>query len=317
MSHEIETIAWSNTKPWHGIGTEVPRTTTVPGMLKAAQLNWTVSKRPLHYSETSPDDQPNASVPNFFALTRDSDAKVLDIVGKQYEPVQNEEAFKFFKEFVEAGKAKMETAGSLRSGRLVWGLANLGNEFTLPGDDKVKGYLLVSSPHEQGKSFRIMFTAVRVVCNNTLTQALRQTGGFRLIHRAKFDDEMISKAKLVLGIANEQFEQFADTAERLSKKKVSQKKSIEYLGKVFGLENAPADEVLAHRSKPLQYAIQALQHSPGALLPSAQGTMWGALNAVSYVTDHLLGRSTDTRLTKAWFGKTAELKRRALELASI
>jgi len=38
-------------------------------------------------------------------------------------------------------------------------------------------------------------------------------------------------------------------------------------------------------------------------------------NAVTYMTDHELGRSADTRLTSAWFGGNAKRKVSALKLA--
>ncbi len=322
MSHEIETTAWTNEKPWHGLGAEVAPNLTADQMLKAAKLNWTISKRPMHYSATAPTDKPNTEVPGFFALTRDSDASVLDVVGRQYEPTQNAEAFHFFKEFVEAGKATMETAGSLKGGRMIWGLANLNNAFTLNKTDKVKSYLLVASPHEQGKSLKIMFTSVRVVCNNTLTAALTSSQKkaepmFRMNHRRKFDEDTINLAKETLGLAAEHFESFAEQALKLSKKKVHPSAVNDYFATLLQPElvNAPADKVLKEANKTFSYALQALEHAPGAQLASAKGTAWGLLNAITYTTDHLLGKTADARLNKAWFGKNSQLKQDALNLA--
>ena len=48
MAHNIETMAYANAKPWHGLGTEVSDTLTPAQMQKAAQLDWTVSKRPAY-----------------------------------------------------------------------------------------------------------------------------------------------------------------------------------------------------------------------------------------------------------------------------
>lgn len=309
MSHDIETTAWTNETPWHGLGTKVSSKLSPAQMLKAAGLDWAVNKRPMFYEDSK--GLPNLKVPDAYALVRDSDGSVLDVVGNQYTPVQNEQAFKFFNDFVKAGKAKMDTAGSLRKGKMVWGLASLGNSFTLPGKDKVDGYLLVASPHEQGKSLRIQFTAVRVVCNNTLTMALNSSEIeqiFRHAHRRPFDDTMIKIAKEALGIANEQFETFAEQAEALAKKKITDQKAEDFLRAVF--EPTPKKS-----NKALNLAMQALEHAPGQDLLSAKGTAWGVLNAVTYTTDHLLSRSADTRLNKAWFGRTAALKQRALELA--
>lgn len=314
MSHEIETTAWVNEKPWHGLGEKVDPNLSAEQMLKAAGLNWQVEKVPLKTTTGN-------SVKDFFALQRSSDKSILDVVGKQYTPVQNADAFKFFKEFVEAGKAKMDTAGSLKQGRMVWGLASLGAGFKIKGKDEVKGYVLVACPHEQGKSFQIKFTAVRVVCNNTLTIALKNKDAenvFRMAHRRSFDQTMIEMAKETLGIANNVFDEFNDTITKLASRNVSDQKAHAYLANVFQpeLKDAPVKTIIEKANKPMAYALQALTHAPGAQLITAEGTAWGLLNAVTYTTDHLLGRSNDTRLQKAWFGRTAILKQKALQLAT-
>lgn len=316
MSHEVETMAWTNEKPWHGLGHQVDGNLSAHEMMVAAKLDWSVSKRPL-YTTTSPEQgKPSVVVKGQFALTRDSDNHVLDVVGSAYTPTQNEEAFEFFREFVEAGSATMETAGSLRNGQRVWGLANLGQSFKLAGKDEVKGYLLVSSPHEQGKAMQIMLTTVRVVCNNTLTMALRGTGShFRMAHRRKFDAKMIEQAKVELGIAREQMTEFETAARLMSKVKVSEEEADRFLARVFqpDLAALPHSEILQKASTNLKRAKEALTYAPGATMPSAQGTVWGLVNAVTYTTDHLMGRTADRRLDKAWFGKVAQLKRNALQ----
>ena len=66
-------------------------------------------------------------------------------------------------------------------------------------------------------------------------------------------------------------------------------------------------------SKNAQIAIDILHTQPGAQY--AEGTWWQPFNAVTYLTDHLAGRSADTRLTSAWYGYNKGLKTKALELA--
>ena len=62
----------------------------------------------------------------------------------------------------------------------------------------------------------------------------------------------------------------------------------------------------------LEQLNKAITESPGATLKSAKGTWWGAVNAVSFVIDHDLGRTRDTALYKAWMGRGAATKRRAV-----
>jgi len=150
------------------------------------------------------------------------DDKILDVVSDDWNPVQNAEAFDFFNEFVEAGDMEMHTAGSLREGQIVWGLAKVKDSFELFKGDQIDSYLLFSNFHKYGHSTDVRFTAIRVVCNNTLTLALNSKAQsdlvVRLNHRKKFDANFV---KQTLGIARDNMENYKEMAEFLSKKKFS------------------------------------------------------------------------------------------------
>ena len=148
MAHEIETMAWTGEEPWHGLGVQVPADLTPLEMQEAAKLNWTVSKRP-SYTLDAPqwhEDVGIIQAENTFHIVRDNDNQVLSHCGRDYIPIQNEDIFKFFKRFTEAGHMTMETAGSLKDGREIWGLAKIAEDFELAGDDLIKGYLLINQP---------------------------------------------------------------------------------------------------------------------------------------------------------------------------
>lgn len=321
MPAAVETMAWTNEVPWHGLGVQVKSDLTTDAMMKAAGLNWSVSKRAMWAAKSSEGDEPAVKVPDAYALCRDSDNKVMDVVGNAYTPVQNAQAFEFFREFVEAGKAHIETAGSLKGGRMIWVLANLGKSFKLAGKDEVKSYLLLCNPHIQGKSMVGKFTSVRVVCNNTLTAALAEeaTDQFRRAHRSEFDGNAQEMAKVTLGIAREQSEEFAEIALKLSKFKVDELQAARILAEVFDkgseLKLAESLEVIRDEAnKATSVAMAALVNAPGAQLVSAKGTAWGVLNAVTYTTDHVLRKSADSRVYNAWFGKSGNMKQDALDL---
>ena len=311
MSHEVETMAYTNAVPWHGLGFRVDGNLTPKQMLKAAKIDWTVETRPLFMADGK--EVPAA------ALVRSTDGHVLDVVGSGYVPVQNAEAFEFFTDFVEAGDATMETAGSLKNGQYVWGLANLGDAFTLKGNDTVKGYVLVGCPHQQSRSLILKFTTVRVVCNNTLTLALNSGSTksgkgivlpeFRRAHRSTFDRAAIKGAQAALGLAREQLEEFHTTAKVLQKKSMSRQDAIDVLAPIFApkFEEKMTIENLTPRMAQL---MDILVKAPGAQPDNA----WGVLNAVTYYADHVASRTDDRRLTQAWFGRTAMQKEETLKV---
>ena len=200
MAHEVEMIngvaqmAYAGETPWHGLGAQVSNELSPAQMMEKAGLNWEVKKKSLAYETTSGD---SIVVPGKQALVRSSDEKLLDIVGDDWNPVQNAEAFEFFSEYVLAGDMEMNTAGSLKGGKNVFALAKVKESFTILGDDQVDSYLLFSNPHQYGKCIDVRFTPIRVVCNNTLTMSLNESSrnSVKMNHRSVFDaDAEIGRA---------------------------------------------------------------------------------------------------------------------------
>jgi phage/plasmid-like protein (TIGR03299 family) len=197
MAHQVETMAYAGEVPWHGLGTPVSNDLSPTMMMEKAGLDWRVEEVESYIQfegELMPTGQKS--------LVRSTDGKILTNVGKDWHPVQNEEAFNFFGEYVLAGNMEMNTAGSLKGGQMVWALAKVKDSFELFGGDKVDSYLLFSNPHQYGKSIDIRFTPIRVVCNNTLSLSLEMKAdkAVKVGHRAEFNPDTVKEA---LGIASE------------------------------------------------------------------------------------------------------------------
>ena len=244
---------------------------------------------------------------------RSSDNKVLTQVGKNWYPVQNEEAFEFFSEYCLAGDMSMETAGSLRDGKMVWGLAKVKESFDIGKNDQVDSYLLFANPHEYGKSIDIRFTPIRVVCNNTLSFALEANAErmVQVTHRNNFNPDMV---KETLGVAKEKLDTYKEAAKFLASKRTKQFDVNEYMDKIFpslGYRTLKKGE--NRISKSAQYAVDVMDTQPGAEF--GKGTWWQAFNAVTYTIDHAYGLDQDKRINSAWFGANAKKKTMALQKA--
>ena len=316
MAHLVETMAYAGQVPWHGLGTKVSPYLTPDEILEEAGLNWDVDKVPLQTIT-------GIAIPDKYALVRVQDQKALSVVGEAYKPVQNVDAMGFFKRFVEAGRMTMETAGSLDGGRRIWGLARMkSTDFALANDDKVEGYLLLSQPHIAGIALSIMFTPIRVVCNNTLTYALNEAGrnqraAFRMAHTSVFSQEVQEKAIEVLGLSTERMKSYRETAEFLRSRRATKKDVSEYFLRLMQpelLAQSPDDIHPDLFSRSVTRLHEVVNTQPGADL--AGGTWWNAFNAITYYLDHLHGHSTNVRLRSGWFGHGASVKHRALGLAS-
>ena len=312
MAHQVETMAYAGEVPWHGLGVEVSNDLTPNQMMKKAGLDWTVEQ--IDSYATLPNGKKVAT--GMKALVRSSDNKVLTNIGQIWNPVQNEQAFEFFSEYVLAGDMEMHTAGSLKGGQMVWALAKVKESFDLFGGDKVESYLLFSNPHLYGKSIDVRFTPIRVVCNNTLSLSLEQQAerSIKVGHRGSFNADEVKKA---LGIASDKLKTYKEMAEFLGSKRYNIDSLIEYYNTVYP---RTADKRVQNKalsmetlSKNALSCYDALDKQPGAKY--AEGSWWQAFNSVTYVTDHLQGRSSDNRLYSSWFGGNQIKKRNALQTA--
>lgn len=315
MTAQVETMAHAGEAPFHGgLGVSVDNKMSPEEMLKAAKIDWTVSKRRLFFMDKSNHSQ---EVKDRMCLVRDSDERPLTITGTTWKPVQNLEAVGFFKKFVAAGHMSMEHMGSLSGGKYIWALANINKSFILGKEDEVKGYLLLMQPHEQGKAMVIQSLDRRTWCWNTLTRKLsaKGEGTFRMPHSIAFDDTTKQTAELALKLAVKNFDTMKQQATLLAKHKITDKVAESFFCKVLKFD--PKDAVKEKNEEPrmLAHLRSAFVNAPGQQLESAKGTLWGALNAVTFVVDHETGRKRDAALWSAWFGTKANLKSRALELA--
>ena len=319
MAHQVESLAYTGKAPWHGLGRPVSGDLSPEQMQRAAQLDWVVERVPLFYMSRhkSGAGEPVKRESGQYALIRQSDGQLLDTVKANWEPVQNHEAFAFFHDFVRAGDMVMDTAGSLANGKWVFALAKAKAAFHLScaERDVTESYLLFTNPHRYGHAVDIRFTPVRVVCHNTLSFALGQKDNpYRVSfgHRRRFP---MAEAQALVGRMIDKLEDYRLTAECLAGKRYRADDLDRYFRQVFKPairpRNPSGDALPLTRNA--ARAIEIVETQPGHDL--APGTWWNAFNAVTYLTDHEIGRSRQTRLTTAWYGPGKARKVRALGLA--
>jgi hypothetical protein len=147
--------------------------------------------------------------------------------------------------------------------------------------------------------------------------ALGQKSDYKVAmsHKKVFDAE---QAKAVLGLATSKMGAYKEVAELLATNRYTDVELMKYFQTVFagnnkkrtGFESKIADfEKYATRNANRAYEITETQ--PGAYINP--GSWWNAFNAVTFMTDHELGRSDDSRLTSAWYGMNRLKKIKALE----
>ena len=312
MVAAVESAAWTGKPPWHGLGTPVEKDISPRELQVKAGLDWAVEKVPLIYEYGA-----RYRTSQQFALIRSTDGGMLDVVkSREWEPVQNDQAFAFFDEFARSNSISMDIAGALRGGQIVFVLAKMNYDFSIgPNkDDRTDSYLLFTNPHRYGQAVDIRVTPIRVVCMNTLSLALRSESKakVRYSHRRKFD---VEAAQSVFRESLELLDEYRQKGNFLAAKNYNDESLARYFGECFPYipnihTRMPNPD---KQSKNAELAMKIVDQQPGAEF--ARNSWWSAYNAVTYLTDHQIGESQDTRLHSAWYGKGERRKRQALELA--
>lgn len=306
-------MAYVGETPWHGLGQALEAGASIETWRKSAGMDWKISRSRVRYGEGA-----NQQIfEDAHVLFRSDTKAALGIVSPKYKTVQPAEVLEFFRDLTESQGYVLNTAGTLFDGKRFWALAKVGEDAVVMGQDRVGGYLLLSTSCDGTLATTAKFTTVRVVCNNTLSMALSHKGAaastYTLRHTSKFN---AAEAKQSLGLVSGQFAEFMLAARTLAKKSVTKAKAAEFVGSLLvDTKTVLGEDVTKSR----QYAkiMDLFNNSAmGGALLGAEGTFWGVVNAVTEYQDHHSRSATiDARLTSSWFGRGDLLKTAALERA--
>ena len=198
MSAYVEAMFSVTEMPWHHLGVILDNPPSISEAIIKAGLNWKVDAFPIQVIQKNGMIERRLESKEHVGICRlNEQGEVINILGiatTGYGLLQNEEAFEFFQPIVESGLVTLETAGTLKNGKVIWILAKLNNDIdvgiSVKGNaDIVKQYLLLSTAHTGKRSVKISFTPIRVVCWNTLSMADRDTG-ILIPHRKNIKDRI-------------------------------------------------------------------------------------------------------------------------------
>jgi len=283
-------------KAWHNLGQIISDYPTSAEAIKYAGLDYEVEKRPLFtYDNVNNEGAtdlliPEIEVPNFYATIRTDTEQVLGVVGRDYEIVQNVNAFEFFDSIV-GGKDGIlyETAGALGNGERIFITAKLPDYIRVGRDDLIEQFLFLTTSHDGYGSITAAFTPVRIVCANTLNAAMRNhSNSIKIRHTASAKDRLKEAHKL-LGLTNLLANELEEVFNHWSRVRITDNE----VKRLVQLAMAPNKEVLQSLqdnrqdelsttynnmvSSVMEYALT----SPTQQEATTRGTLFGAYNAVT------------------------------------
>jgi len=173
-----------------------------------------------------------APVENCFATYRTDKNIPLGFVKGRYEIVQNTDAFKFFDNAIGKDKAIWDTAGAFDNGKRVFVSAKLPGDITVNGKDKIENYLVFLNSHDGSSGVNILFTSVRIICQNCLPAAKRNADQFiRFRHTFSVHDN-IQTAIDILGISRKMQEDAGEYYNHLATIKMTDDQVMDMIARV-------------------------------------------------------------------------------------
>lgn len=317
------------TPAWHGLGAvldDYPR--SIGEARRFAGLNWEPRLVVPYQRRTNPvgigpdgelvTEDEFVEIPHARIVERDDTGEVIGHgMSDRYQPITNAEMFGVLETLVDEG-LKIETAGSVKGGAIVWALAYLDQPYTLPGDDSLSfPYLTVINSHDGKSAMRAAPTQVRVVCWNTVQAALdesRNTGlyyDFR--HKGNVSDR-IDEAKQAISGMSASRDKWIKLANELLGIKVTDQSYAAFVAE-FLPEPPPgiATDRVRRNVSDAREQFRKLYH--GEQNAAVNGSALALVNTAVEYLDHARGyRNTDTYLGRTIL-KPEPLKQKAVQIA--
>lgn len=281
MSANIDTMLYVREVPWHGLGHQYMEPPTTPEeIITGAELGWSVNhirmKTDLH-----------ESVGGYHAIYREDNNTVLGVVNKsRISHVQNSDMFNSFVDII-GKEVDVETAASLGIGETVFGCFKIKEQFKVL-DDTVDHYLVVVNDHLKcdGK-VTVLNTPVRVVCNNTLSEALSNHSAKIRIPLSSDSSINAQMARKIIASSQSAIEDLSTSAEKMVETKVDKAYVEKVLDELFpyiqssdGTSHERANEAIAMKRNMFVSCMGADD------LANYRGTEYQVFNAITDFSQH-------------------------------
>ncbi len=317
--------------PWHGFGISVPTLNALPDEAKAREYN----KRAVAYLG---DDNAWHVLDTHSAIYSPYYKQVMSVMGADYEIHSPEALFNgVFLPYMEAGQLEGRTMGFLGGGKRMWILAAVPGAVSDAGNgDKSELFMLLATSFDGTLGTMAKPTKTRVVCQNTMSVAMHDSMG-KVFSQRHTSELKTDEARKQVENAISAFYTMAESEANMKSIKVTPNvvrafvtelvqpellaldwpkpmEKVPVLAKI--LDNSANEMAFEHAfvTKAKRSAKSIIEAVP-TQLGGFDGSLYGAVNAVSYWTDHVKGRSFDTRQMSAFFGQGDQIKSKAFNLA--
>jgi phage/plasmid-like protein (TIGR03299 family) len=305
VQNGVAEAAYSTVPPWHGLGFVSDSPMTIEQALLHSRLgSWTVQSAPLFLPS-------GKEVEGWKANVRSDSGAVLGVVTDAYQIVQNVDSFSVLGELEQAGDLRIESAGALRNGAITWVLTRLPGDLEVQSGDTTRRYLLFTNGHDGRWRFTATNTLVRVVCMNTLSQAIRNAEALLSFAHKGDVKSKLQKLCQIIARSNEQFSDFSVKAHLLRELKPEPVPVRTWIDRIFPPPSKLDQEPLR------QEKISTLRELYKIEVKAFGPSWWGLFNSFTALVDHhkrrkgSVLRAQESRFQDILFGPGSEAKSRA------
>lgn len=297
-------FAYAEGQPaWHKLGNSLTPGASIDDWKRESGLDWEVFESAVMFESS----KGHHVVPDKRVLFRSDTNQPLSIVSEDYHVVQPGQVLEFFRDITEKHGFKLSAAGSLFDGKRFWATAEVGKTFKAVDNDKINGQLLLATSVDGTLATQAKFVSTRVVCNNTLTIAIGETGknSVRKTHASVWD---ANEFKLDLGLIDSGWDKFSANIKKLTDIKTSNAFALHFFQKEFFDIDLDADKQGIGAIKKVNTLMDLYLDGTGA--EYSKGTAYGILNAVTELFTHGITQYRDQshQFWNGHFGKDDQIK---------
>lgn len=324
--------------PWHREGVILNEAPTFEDAMKLAGCDYEVATRPVFVCEadgtTFTKSATGQAIVRLDRQTTLGEA-VLKVVGDDYVPVQNRDAFGVLEPLLDKGVAHLETGGTLRGGRDAWMMVRFDVSDPVVQEvfaDEVVPFGLITN-HSGEARVLLMETPIRVVCANTLGAALvgwkDRATGVSVAHTGAARVKVVEAAEQLFGKIVERYRTIAEQYRAMKSRILTVEEFVKSVldtasplpKDLHGYETEHLTvrgyDLARKRAEERRAAIQAAW--TGGKGHAGDHSAWEAYNGAVEVIDHdaTLYRTNGSRVASLLGGRLLEAKSAVLNNVAV
>lgn len=304
MAHQFSSGVFCYNKPaWHRLGVVVDGTLSAREAFRMAKADFNVFGRPVFDADMQP-------IAGYQAITRMDNGRTLSVMTETYTPIQNDSLIRIAEALHE--DINMDAVCVLSDGKKVTFTARIrGAEGDVVPGDPVQQYLVGCTSHDGSIPFQLLFSPIRVVCQNTLSAALGLASSQRhrdssiRIRHTKNADSLLARLPELVDVRRRQFIGGLDELRHMAATPCSMSQFRHYITTVFADQlQGTINDVRGDKSTARPRVLEDLPgwaslkrkfdgEAIGTELQASRGTAWGAYQAVTEFITHESGKSKD------------------------